>query len=145
MARRTASRTASSRSSGPNRSGERAMSSQNLAYQPGKAQLPITVAGRSGRFVMVPVYPRRGAPAMSGAGRYANPHWRRLVFPPNGALMLDVASLRSQFPALHRLVHGRAPIYLDGPGGTQVPRRVIDAMVHYLTTCNANHGGTFAT
>jgi cysteine desulfurase family protein (TIGR01976 family) len=36
-------------------------------------------------------------------------------------------------------------IYLDGPGGTQVPQRVIDAMVRYLTTCNANHGGVFTT
>jgi cysteine desulfurase family protein (TIGR01976 family) len=56
--------------------------------------------------------------------------------------MFDVASLRRQFPAL-----GRAgdTIFLDGPGGTQVPQRVIDAVVHYLTSCNANHGGLFAT
>jgi cysteine desulfurase family protein (TIGR01976 family) len=59
--------------------------------------------------------------------------------------MLDVASVRSQFPALHRVIHGRVPVFLDGPGGTQVPQRVIDAMVHYLTTCNANHGGLFTT
>lgn len=59
--------------------------------------------------------------------------------------MLDVTSLRQQFPALHRQRDGRLPIFLDGPGGTQVPQRVIDAMVHYLTTCNANHGGVFAT
>jgi len=36
-------------------------------------------------------------------------------------------------------------IYLDGPGGTQVPQCVLDAMIHYLTTCNANHGGVFRT
>jgi cysteine desulfurase family protein (TIGR01976 family) len=59
--------------------------------------------------------------------------------------MLDVSSLRRQFPALQRLVHGRTPVFLDGPGGTQVPERVIDAMVHYLRTCNANHGGLFTT
>jgi cysteine desulfurase family protein (TIGR01976 family) len=59
--------------------------------------------------------------------------------------MLDVASLRSQFPSLHGRADGQQPIFLDGPGGTQVPRRVIDAMVNYLTTCNANHGGVFAT
>jgi cysteine desulfurase family protein (TIGR01976 family) len=53
--------------------------------------------------------------------------------------------LRAQFPALARTVHGRPAIFLDGPGGTQVPQRVIDALVHYLTTCNANHGGAFAT
>src|SRR5262249_41848994 len=40
---------------------------------------------------------------------------------------------------------GRTPIFLDGPAGTQVPRRVLDAVVHYLTRCNANHGGVFAT
>src|SRR5262245_15424548 len=59
--------------------------------------------------------------------------------------MFDVASLRRQFPALHRARDGRLPIFLDGPGGTQVPRRVLDAMVAYLTTCNANQGGLFAT
>ena len=59
--------------------------------------------------------------------------------------MLDVTSLRQQFPALQRPRDGRIPIFLDGPGGTQVPQRVIDAMVHYLTNCNANHGGRFAT
>jgi cysteine desulfurase family protein (TIGR01976 family) len=59
--------------------------------------------------------------------------------------MFDVSSLRQQFPALHRRRDGQTPIFLDGPGGTQVPQRVIDAMVRYLSTCNANHGGLFAT
>jgi cysteine desulfurase family protein (TIGR01976 family) len=56
-----------------------------------------------------------------------------------------VEQLRSQFPALQRVIDGKHPVFLDGPGGTQVPRRVIDAVVHYLSTCNANHGGTFTT
>jgi cysteine desulfurase family protein (TIGR01976 family) len=59
--------------------------------------------------------------------------------------MLDIAALHQQFPALHRVVNGRTPLFLDGPGGTQVPRRVVDAVAHYLTTCNANHGGVFTT
>jgi selenocysteine lyase/cysteine desulfurase len=59
--------------------------------------------------------------------------------------MFNVASLRHQFPALQRFRGGRSPIFLDGPGGTQVPQRVVDAVVAYLTTCNANHGGVFAT
>src|ERR1700736_3652846 len=59
--------------------------------------------------------------------------------------MFDVHSFRQQFPALQRPRDGTLPVCLDGPGGTQVPQRVIDAMVHYLTTCNANHGGAFAT
>ncbi|MEC7718536.1 MAG: cysteine desulfurase-like protein, partial [Planctomycetota bacterium] len=36
-------------------------------------------------------------------------------------------------------------VYLDGPAGTQVPRRVIDAMSDYFSRCNANHGGQFPT
>lgn len=59
--------------------------------------------------------------------------------------MFDVSSLRQQFPALQRTIDGQTPVFLDGPGGTQVPQRVIEAMVHYLSTCNANHGGAFAT
>jgi cysteine desulfurase family protein (TIGR01976 family) len=59
--------------------------------------------------------------------------------------MLDVTSARRQFPALNRPRDGQTPVFLDGPGGTQVPQGVIDAMVHYLSTCNANHGGLFAT
>jgi cysteine desulfurase family protein (TIGR01976 family) len=60
-------------------------------------------------------------------------------------MMLDVHTLRRQFPALQHKRAGRIPIFLDGPGGTQVPQRVVDAMTHYLTRCNANHGGVFAT
>jgi cysteine desulfurase family protein (TIGR01976 family) len=56
--------------------------------------------------------------------------------------MFDVVSLRRQFPALER---AGDTIFLDGPGGTQVPQGVIDAVVYYLTTCNANHGGLFDT
>jgi cysteine desulfurase family protein (TIGR01976 family) len=59
--------------------------------------------------------------------------------------MLDVHSLRQQFPALQRLHNGRPAVFLDGPGGTQVPQRVIDAVVRYLTECNANSHGAFAT
>jgi cysteine desulfurase family protein (TIGR01976 family) len=59
--------------------------------------------------------------------------------------MFDVYNLRQQFPALNRPRDGRLPIFLDGPGGTQVPQRVIGALVSYLTTCNANQGGVFAT
>jgi cysteine desulfurase family protein (TIGR01976 family) len=59
--------------------------------------------------------------------------------------MLDLAAIRQQFPALQRSVNGRTPIFLDGPGGTQVPNRVIDAIAGYLRTCNANHGGVFTT
>jgi len=50
----------------------------------------------------------------------------------------SVEEIRAEFPALER-VHAGAPVaYFDGPGGTQVPRRVADAMVDYLFHHNAN-------
>ena len=52
---------------------------------------------------------------------------------------------RRQFPALAIQVDGQPVVYLDGPAGTQVPRRVIEAMSHYLAHNNANHGGLFST
>jgi cysteine desulfurase family protein (TIGR01976 family) len=57
---------------------------------------------------------------------------------------LDVAAVRDHFPALARTLDGVPVAFLDGPGGTQVPRETIDAMVGYLETSNANHGGAFA-
>ena len=48
-------------------------------------------------------------------------------------VMFDVEATRRQFPALQRRMKGQSSVFLDGPGGTQVPQRVIDAMVHYLT------------
>ena len=57
----------------------------------------------------------------------------------------DVAYVRSQFPALKRTIDGRPAAYLDGPGGTQTPRRVLDAVRDYLVDHNANSGGRFAT
>ncbi len=58
---------------------------------------------------------------------------------------LDLSFVRSQFPALALVDAGRPAVYFDGPGGTQVPQRVIDAMAHYLIRSNANHGGAFRT
>jgi cysteine desulfurase family protein (TIGR01976 family) len=57
----------------------------------------------------------------------------------------DVDALRAEFPALRRAQDGRPVAFLDGPGGTQVPQRVIDAVARYLTDTNANHGGAFTT
>lgn len=56
-----------------------------------------------------------------------------------------VRQIRDQFPALRRMHGGRPAVYFDGPAGTQVPQRVIDAVSHYYTHHNANHGGLFAT
>ncbi len=51
----------------------------------------------------------------------------------------------SEFPALERGPDGRPVAFLDGPGGTQVPQRVIDAVSAYYTDMNANSGGAFTT
>ena len=57
----------------------------------------------------------------------------------------DVDALRAEFPALAREQDGRPVVFLDGPGGTQVPQRVIDAVAGYLRDTNANAGGAFTT
>lgn len=45
----------------------------------------------------------------------------------------NLSKLREQFPALQqRTKNGQTVIYFDGPGGTQVPQRVIAAMTDYL-------------
>jgi cysteine desulfurase family protein (TIGR01976 family) len=59
--------------------------------------------------------------------------------------MLDNEWVRKQFPALAFQVNGRPAVYFDGPGGTQVPKQVMDAMRDYLTSSNANTHGAFAT
>jgi cysteine desulfurase family protein (TIGR01976 family) len=53
---------------------------------------------------------------------------------------LDVEAVRGRFPAL---ASGAA--YLDGPGGTQCPGEVLDAIAGYLRGSNANLGGAFPT
>jgi cysteine desulfurase family protein (TIGR01976 family) len=52
---------------------------------------------------------------------------------------------RRQFPALSRRIGEHRAVFFDGPGGTQTPQRVIDAVSHYLAHSNANQGGLFAT
>ncbi|MEW6667647.1 MAG: cysteine desulfurase-like protein [Thermodesulfobacteriota bacterium] len=59
--------------------------------------------------------------------------------------MQDLSFVRSQFPSLSQVHEGRPVVYFDNPGGTQVPRSVIDAMGDYLVRNNANHGGAFPT
>ena len=46
---------------------------------------------------------------------------------------------------LGQTVQGQPAVFLDGPGGTQVPQRVIDAIADYLANSNANTGGAYAT
>jgi cysteine desulfurase family protein (TIGR01976 family) len=56
-----------------------------------------------------------------------------------------VQDCRRQFPGLNRQLNGQPMVFFDGPAGTQVPQRVIDAISRYLTHSNANHGGKFQT
>src|SRR5437660_11692852 len=58
---------------------------------------------------------------------------------------LDIHNVRSQFPSLSQTVNGHPAAFLDGPGGTQVPQRVIDAISAYLSHDNANTGGAYST
>ena len=58
---------------------------------------------------------------------------------------LDLTHIRAQFPSLSQTVNGHPAVFLDGPGGTQVPQRVIDAISNYLRRDNANTGGAYAT
>jgi len=57
----------------------------------------------------------------------------------------DPMPLRAQFPALQLEVGGKTAVFLDGPGGTQVPHSVIDAMSGYLRHGGSNAGGPFFT
>ena len=59
--------------------------------------------------------------------------------------LLDLTWVRSQFPSLSQTVNGHPVVFLDGPGGTQVPQTVIDAISDYLRGSNANTDGAFAT
>lgn len=57
----------------------------------------------------------------------------------------SVSEIRAEFPALAR-IHNNFPVaYFDGPGGTQVPRQVVEAMTDYLYYHNANTHWAYPT
>jgi cysteine desulfurase family protein (TIGR01976 family) len=57
---------------------------------------------------------------------------------PPGPSIASTTAIRAAFPALERVHRGHRVAYFDGPGGTQVPRTVVDAMADYLVHHNAN-------
>lgn len=59
--------------------------------------------------------------------------------------MLSTAEIRAFFPALERVHNGFPVAYFDGPGGTQVPRQVAEAMTDYLYHHNANTHWAYPT
>ena len=63
----------------------------------------------------------------------------------NGHAVASLETIRSQFPALERKHNGRSVAYFDGPGGTQVPAMVADAMRDYLLHHNANTHWAYPT
>ena len=56
-----------------------------------------------------------------------------------------VSEIRKQFPALERVHNGYPVAYFDGPGGTQVPRYVVEQMTDYLYHHNANTHWAYPT
>ena len=57
----------------------------------------------------------------------------------------SVADIRGDFPALLRRHAGQPIAYFDGPGGTQVPQAVVDALSDYLLHHNANSHWAYPT
>jgi len=57
---------------------------------------------------------------------------------PSPATLMSIEEIRRCFPALARTHNGYPVAYFDGPGGTQVPRTVVEAMNDYLYHHNAN-------
>jgi len=57
--------------------------------------------------------------------------------------MKPLKSCRQDFPALSRVHQGRELVYLDGPGGSQVPNAVIEAISNYYRNSNSNTHGAF--
>lgn len=57
----------------------------------------------------------------------------------------SVSEIRQHFPALERVHNGYPVAYFDGPGGTQVPRYVVEKMSDYLYHHNANTHWAYPT
>jgi len=63
----------------------------------------------------------------------------------SGTKTIAVKEIRRHFPALARIHNGHPVAYFDGPGGTQVPRIVVEAMNDYLYHHNANTHWAYPT
>lgn len=57
----------------------------------------------------------------------------------------SIEEIRAHFPALNRVYNGFPVAYFDGPGGTQVPLSVVEAMNDYLFNHNANSHWAYPT
>ena len=63
----------------------------------------------------------------------------------NDKYSYPINEVREQFPALNRKFNEKSITYLDGPGGTQVVKGTIKAMVNYMENGGANLHGSFPT
>ncbi len=70
----------------------------------------------------------------------STPAWHEAI-----SQTFDVGWVREQFPSLQLTVNGQPAAFLDGPAGTQVPRKVMDAVQKYFLESNANTYGAFLT
>ncbi len=71
---------------------------------------------------------------------------RHLALPKEATALKDLSYCRHEFPSLARLGPDGSPlVYLDGPGGSQVPASVITAIADYYTRRNSNTHGQFIT
>lgn len=68
-----------------------------------------------------------------------------LVHDDSGSVIASLDAIRAQFPALGRREGAAQVAYFDGPGGTQVPRSVAEAMTYYLLHHNANTHWAYPT
>ena len=64
---------------------------------------------------------------------------------PRPDVLAPVEAIRAHFPALAREHHGKPVAYFDGPGGTQAPRQVVEAISNYLYHHNANTHWNYPT
>jgi cysteine desulfurase family protein (TIGR01976 family) len=63
----------------------------------------------------------------------------------SAAAPASIDQIRAHFPALERIHNNQPVAYFDGPGGTQVPRQVVEAMADYLYHHNANTHWAYPT
>ena len=68
-----------------------------------------------------------------------------LVSADSDATIASLDAIRAQFPALARREANTPVAYFDGPGGTQVPKSVAEAMTYYLLHHNANTHWAYPT
>jgi cysteine desulfurase family protein (TIGR01976 family) len=62
-----------------------------------------------------------------------------------GEAALDLDRVHGRFPTLERRIGDNAAVYLDGPGGSQTPETVVQAVADHLVQANANCDGPFVT